>query len=197
MIKKVFTLILRIVIRSLVYLLVFLLVSIPSILYGLSAWILMPIGLLSRHFMPRPTRTKEALITLKLTTIFLLLIVPAILYLYVWSPLGWIFFSWMALYFLSRFYSGAHKKELMIRKYWRGLEAFEERYKRTYVKNNLIVTLIIIILSTISLVFGYQLGGSSGLWIGVGISVVVLLISPLKETTVEKPQSAEEPTMIE
>lgn len=169
----------------------FLLVTVPSILYGLSAWILIPVGILARHFMPRPTRTKAMLITLKFTTIFLLFIMPVILYLYVWSPLGWIFFSWMALYFLSRFYSGAHKKELMIREGARDLEAFEERYKRTYVKNNLIVTLIIILLSATSLVVGYQLGGIRGLWIGVGISTVLLLVSPLKETTVEKPQSEE------
>ena len=185
MIKKIFASILEVVI----ILAVFPLVTIPSILYGLSAWVLIPIGLLSRHFMPRPTRTKETLITLKFTKIFLLFIVPVILYLYVWSPLGWIFFSWMALYLLGRFYSGAHKKELMIREGAKGLEAIEERYKRTYVKNNLIVTLIIIILSAISLVLGYQLGGIKGLWIGVGLSIVILLISPLKETTVEKPYS--------
>lgn len=187
MIRKVITSLFSV----LILLIMFLLVTVPSILYGLSAWILIPVGLLSRHFMPRPTRTKEALITLKFTTIFLLFIVPVILYLYVWSPLGWIFFSWMALYFLSRFYSGAHKKELMIRESAKGLEALEERYKRTYVKSNMIVTLIIIILSATSLVLGYQLGGIRGLWIGVGISIVMLLISPLKETTVEKPQSEE------
>jgi len=170
---------------------VFLLVTIPSLLYGLSAWILIPIGLISRHFMPRPTRTKEILITLKFTTIFLLLIVPIILYLYVWPPLGWIFFSWMALYFLSRFYSGAHTKELLIREGAKKLESLEERGKRTYVKNNLLVSLVIVILSAISLVVGYQLGGTRGLWIGAGISIVVLLISPLKEATVEKPQSEE------
>ncbi len=167
-------------------LIVFLLVTVPSILYGLSAWILIPVGLLSRQFMPRPTRTKVALITLKFTTIFLLFIVPVILYLYVWAPLGWMFFGWMALYFLSRFYSGAHKKELMIREGAKGLEALEEKYKRTYVKNNLFVTLIIIILSAISLVVGYQLGGTKGLWIAVGISILIMLVSPLKETTVEK-----------
>ena len=161
----------------------------PSMLYGLSAWILMPVGLLSRHLMPRPTRTKEILFTLKFTTIFLLIIVPVILYIYVWPPLGWIFFGWMALYFLSRFYTGAHEKELMIREGAKGLEALEAEYKRTYVKNNLIVSVLIVVLSAISLVVGYQIGDIRGLWIGAGISTLVLLISPLKETTIEKPKS--------
>ena len=164
---------------------VFIFVTVPSVIYGLSAWVLIPIGLLSRQFMVRPTRTKMGLVILKFPTVFLLIILPVILYLYVWEPLGWIFFGWMALYFLSRFYSGAHKRELLVRAGAKGLEDLEERYKRTYVKNNIIVSVIIIVLSAISLVVGYKIGGSVGLWIGVGFCILVLLISPLKESTVE------------
>jgi hypothetical protein len=95
----------------------------------------------------------------------------------------------MAIYFISRFYTGAHEKELFIRKGTKGLEELEEKHKRTYEKNNIFVSLTIIILSAISLVIGYKIGDIKGLWIGVGISILILLISPLKESTIEKSQN--------
>ena len=73
-----------------------------------------------------------------------------------------------------------------MRKAAEDLESLIERNKRTYVKNNLIVTFIIIILSAIALIAGYRLGGITGLWIGLGIAILTLLISPLKEKTIEK-----------
>jgi len=50
----------------------------------------------------------------KLSPIFLILGVPLILYFYVWEPLGWAFFAWMVIYFLSRMHTGVHKRDAQI-----------------------------------------------------------------------------------
>jgi len=99
-------------------------------------------------FIGRPVFSYKArVIILKLSTIFLLLLVPVILYLYVWELLGWIFFVWVAIYFLIRIYSGVHKKEKVVIEAWKQLEVLEEKYKRTYTKYNVSITFITIVLS--------------------------------------------------
>ena len=103
-------------IRTIIYILVrfilFFLITIPSLVYGISAWLLVPIGWLIRLSIGRPVFSYlTGVIVLKLDTIFLLLIVPTILFLFAWKPLGVIFFLWMASYLLIRIYSGVHGKE--------------------------------------------------------------------------------------
>jgi len=139
---------------------------IPSIIYGVSAWILMPIGLLSRFFMKRPNTSKQTLVTLKFSTAFLIVIMPIILYLYAWEPLGLLFMVWMIVYFIIRLYSGAHEKEQMIRAGMKGLDAITEKYQPFYVENNLFISITTLILSIISVVAGYLIGGEKGVLIG-------------------------------
>ncbi|MFC1981519.1 hypothetical protein ACFLVN_04680, partial [Chloroflexota bacterium] len=157
-------------IRTIMYVLilpiVFFLVTVPSLIYGISAWLLIPIGWLMRLFIGRPIFSyKAGLIALKLSTILLLLIVPTILYLYVLEPLGLIFFIWMALYLLIRIYSGVHEKEKIFIKAWKDLDALINQRGHAYTRHNLIITSITIILTVISLMLGYFYGGEAGLWI--------------------------------
>ncbi|GAI26988.1 unnamed protein product, partial [marine sediment metagenome] len=68
-------------IRTIIYILVrfilFFLITIPSLVYGISAWLLVPIGWLIRLSIGRPVFSYlTGVIVLKLDTIFLLLIVP-------------------------------------------------------------------------------------------------------------------------
>ena len=168
----------------LIFPIIFLLVTIPSMIYGISTWLLLPVGFLLRLFIGRPTGTKAGLITLKLSTIFLLVIVPAMLYLYVWEPLGWIFFVWMASYLLSRIYSGVHEKEKMVIEAWKHLAALEEKYKHTYIKYNRIATIIAIFLNVASPVTGYYFGGEKGLWIGIAFAAVIWCLSPFTRVTI-------------
>ena len=163
----------------------FFLVSVPSLIYGISPYPFIPVGWLIRLFIGRPVFSyKAGIIALKLSTIFLLVIVPAMLYLYVWEPLGWIFFVWMASYLLSRIYSGVHEKEKMVIEAWKHLAALEEKYKHTYIKYNRIATVIAIFLNVASPVTGYYFGGEKGLWIGIAFAAVIWCLSPFTRVTI-------------
>jgi len=165
----------------------FFLVSVPSLVYGISPYLFIPIGWLIRLFIGRPVFSyKAGIIALKLSTLFLLLIVPTVLYLYVWELLGWIFFIWMGLYLLIRIYSGVHGKQQVVIEAWKHLDTLEEKYKHIYVKYNPIVTIITIILSLASIGVGYYFGGEKGLWIVISISAVVWCLSPfVREIIIE------------
>lgn len=178
----------RIIIYFLIRLILFFLVTVPSLIYGISPYLLIPVGWLIRLFIGRPVFScTTGIIVLKLSTIFLLLIVPTVLYLYVWEPLGWIFFIWMGLYLLIRIYSGVHEKEKVVVEAAKHLDALEEKYKHTYIKYNPIVTIMTIILNVASPVAGYYFGGEKGLWIGIAISIVIWCLSPFaRETIIEK-----------
>jgi hypothetical protein len=179
---------LRMILYILTRFILFFLVSLPSLIYGIFPWFLIPLGWLIRLFIGRPILSyKAGVIALKLSTIILLVVVPTILYLYLWEPLGWIFFSWMALYLVIRIYSGVHEKERVVIEAWKHLDALERKYERTYTKYNLIITLVTIILNVASLIGGYYLGGEKGLWTGVVISAVIWCLSPFaRETIIDK-----------
>ena len=86
-------------------------VSIPSIILNISHFVLFPIGWFLSIFTGKPTSLKAHFITLKLSPIFLILMIPAIFYFYVWVPLCWIFFSWMVIYYITRRWSGAVQRD--------------------------------------------------------------------------------------
>jgi len=146
----------RNVIYFLVRVILFFLITVPSLIYGITPHLLLPVGWIIRLFIGRPVLSyTTGVIVLKLSTIFLLLIVPTVLYLYIWEPLGWAFFIWIGLYLLSRIFSGEHEKERVIIEAAKHLDALEEKYKHTYIKYNPIVTIITMFLSSASLVAGY------------------------------------------
>jgi len=97
----------------LIALFTFLFVTAPSFLYSVSVWIFLPIGLFLRLFIGRSfiIRTWPSVLYKLILPIFLILGVPLIFYLYVWEPLGWIFFAWMIIYFIGRRWSGIHEWE--------------------------------------------------------------------------------------
>lgn len=166
----------------------FFFVSVPSIIYGISPYPFIPVGWVVRLLIGKPAFSFAAgVIALKLSTIALLLIVPTVLYLYVWKPLGWIFFIWMGLYLLSRLYSGVHKNQLVIVEAGKQLDAFAEKFKNTHVKYNPIATVITLLLSVASLFVGNYLGGEMGIWIGLIFAIVIWCFSPfVRETIIEK-----------
>ena len=173
------------------------LVAIPSNIYGFSLLLLTPVGYLLRMFIDRPTIISGPIIAEKIRTIFVLLIIPAVLYLYVWEPAGWIFFCWMASYLLIRFDSGVHQQEVEWTQKWKRWDAAMEQNRGYRIKHNLFITFIMIILSAISLVAGYQFGGSSGLWIGVGIATVIWLLNKFAQNIVVEKSQDDETTKIE
>lgn len=185
----------KLITRFLILLIVFFLVTIPSLIYGISGLLLIPVGWLVRLFIGRPVFSyKAGVIVLKLSTIFLLLVVPAILYLYVWEPSGLIFFCWMGFYLLIRIYPGVHKREKIAVEALKQLDALERRYEHTYTKYNPSITIVTIILNVAAPVAGYYLGGEKGLWIGIAISAVIWLLSPFaRETVIEKPVEGNQP----
>lgn len=105
-------------------------VTIPSIIYGISAYILLPVGFLFSIFTGKVSGIRAGVIADKLSPIFLILGVPLILYFYVWEPLGWIFFAWMVIYFLSRIYSGVHKRDARIHEGWREAETLWDKINK-------------------------------------------------------------------
>ena len=163
-------------------------VRIPSLIYGISAELLTPVAWLLRLFVGRPVFSYTAgIMALKLDTIFVLLIVPAILFIFTWKPLGVIFFVWMALYLLIRIYSGVHEKEKIAIDAMRHLDALEKKGNHIYVKYNMAVTAVTICLTLASPVAGYYIGGEKGLWIGIALSAVIWLLSPFaRETIIDK-----------
>ena len=74
------------------------LVTIPSLIYGVFSWLLMPIVWLLRLFIGRPVFSYTiGIMALKLDTVVVLLILPAILFVLISKPLGVIFFILMVL----------------------------------------------------------------------------------------------------
>jgi len=103
----------------LIALLVLLFTTIPSIVYGICAWIFVPIGLFLRLFgRSFALRTYPWLLSKLILPIFLIIVVPSILYFYVWEPLCWIFFAWMIIYFIGRRWSGISDLETGMLQEW-------------------------------------------------------------------------------
>ena len=105
-------------------------ITVPSLIYVISGFILMPVGFILSIFTGKVSGVRAWVIADKLSPIFLILGVPLIFYFYVWEPLGWAFFAWMILYFLSRIYTGVHKRDAKIHEGWREKEAIVEKFKK-------------------------------------------------------------------
>jgi len=166
----------------------FFLRTLPSIVYGITPYFLLPLGWLIRFFVGRPILSyKAGIIALKLSTVVLLVVVPSVLYIYVWKPLGWAFFAWMGLYLIIRLYSETHAKESDAIDAWKHLDALVAKHERTYTKFNPVLTIITVVLSIAAPILGYYLGKEQGLWFGVAVSAIIWCISPFaRETIVEK-----------
>jgi len=173
------------------------LVSIPSHIYGISGWLSVPVAYLFRLFIDKPNITRVGIIAFKIRTIFVLLIIPLILYLYVWEPAGWIFFVWMTSYLLLRIYSGAHQQGLAWTQKWERMDAFLEQKKGYHIKYNPFITLVTIILNVATLLLGYQFGGIKGLYIGLAFCILIWLLSPFMKEIVLKKFDDDETTKIE
>ena len=103
----------------LIALLVLLFTTIPSIVYGICAWIFVPMGLCLRLFgRSFALRTYPWLLFKLILPIFLIVVVPSILCFYVWEPLCWIFFAWMIIYFIGRRWSGISDLETGMLQEW-------------------------------------------------------------------------------
>lgn len=83
----------------------------------------------------------------------------------------------MGLYLLIRIYSGVHEKEKLIIESWKQLQVIEDKHKNTYIKRNLIIYAISLVLTIVSVWVG-SCFGEVGLWIGIVVAIVVWIISP-------------------
>ena len=115
-----------------VALFVFLFITVPSIVFSVSAWIwtllLLPIRLLiGKHY---AIRVFIPFLYKFIFPISLILGVPLVLYFYVWELLGWIFFAWMIIYFVSRRFSGVHDLAMRSIEAMKGLDDLEQKMKR-------------------------------------------------------------------
>ena len=107
----------------------FIFITIPSIIVNISHIVLLPIGWFLSVFTGRPSGLRAHFITLKLSPIFLVLVVPAIFYSYVWVPLCWIFFIWMVIYYISRRWTGAVQRDRQMEEVLKKIDATERRMK--------------------------------------------------------------------
>jgi hypothetical protein len=164
------------------FILLLLILIIPGFLHGIVSFFLLPVGALLSVFMGRQVGFQSGQLAVKVGTIVLLVILPAVFYIYVWEPLGIALFICMALYVLVRVYARSlpkdEKTETGIPE---DLERLIEKYKSEEIKYNPVITVATVILNTASMLTGYLVGGVNGLWIGVAISVILWSLSPFAE----------------
>ena len=164
------------VLYTLGFIALFLLVTLPSIIYGIVPYLLIPLTWVMRLLLHKPAFTyTSGILALRLSTIVLIVIIPSLCYLYVNEVLGWIIFAWMALYLLIRIYSGVHEKEKVAINAAKKLGTLT---KNANSKDNTVIAFITIILNLVALTCGYYLGKEQGLWIGVLISAIIWCLSP-------------------
>ena len=110
----------------------FIFITVPSIIYSVSAWIWVILFLPIRLFTGRSfaIRIFAPILYKFILPMFLIIGVPLILYFYAWKPAGWIFFAWMIIYFISRRFTGAHEKEVQLTQAWKEFDAFEQKMKK-------------------------------------------------------------------
>jgi hypothetical protein len=162
-----------------IYLILFFLITVPSIIYSISSWFLIPLGWLSQLIIGKPIfNYKAGIVALKSSTVILLSVIPIVIYIYINEIAGLLFFIWMALYLLIRVYSGVHEKEKNVIDAWRQLDILVGKYSQTFIKYNPIATIATILLNLISLMIGYYIGGNVGLVIGSLIAIILWCLSP-------------------
>lgn len=161
-------------------------ITIPSIIYGITPYFLFPISLFLLLFIGKPSSIRVSLLSLKLTPVVLIVVLPIIFYFYTWEIFGWIFFAWMLIYYLSRWYTGVHQKELNIIKAWREFDSFAKQGVSTYIRHNPILIAIIIVLTILSILFGYLNGGLAGLGTGVFLAILIWWLTPYSKETIKE-----------
>ena len=161
-------------------------ITVPSIIYGFSCYILMLPSFLLLLFKGKPSNIEVSLLAIKLAPVFLIVVLPVIFYFYVWEPLSWIFSVWMIIYFLSRFYTGAHEKCNNITEAWKELESFTKQKVKTYVRNNPVIIVIIIVLTVAAVLVGYFIGGKDGLSIGIIVAILCWWLTPYARETIKE-----------
>ncbi len=169
------------------YVFLFFFVIIPSLIYTIVSWLFIPLGwLILLVIGSRPVFSyKAAMIAYKLSTIFVLLIIPALLFIFTWKPLGIIIFFWFVIYLSIRIYSGVDEREKIVIDAVKHLESLE--FRSATVRYNKVIFPIMVLLSIASPLVGYYLGNNKGLWIGVAISAVAWILSSYaKEIVVTK-----------
>jgi hypothetical protein len=153
-----------------------LLVTIPSILYGISDYVLFPVGFLLSLFTKQPSIIKSSIIATRITPFFLLFIVPFILYVFTWEPLGWIFFGWILLYLIISVYSGASKKRNAVTDSWKlALDnSFYQEY--LYIRERKAFVTLGIIITVASPIIGYFLNFDPFFALLIGLSLALITI---------------------
>lgn len=106
-------------------------ITIPSIILTISHFVLLPIGWFLSVFTGKPSSLRAHFITLKLSPIFLILVIPAIFYFYIWVPLAWIFFTWMVIYYISRRWTGAVQRDRQMEEVLKRMDAHERKIKES------------------------------------------------------------------
>jgi len=119
-------------------LLLFPFVTIPSIIYGFSAYLLFPLGLLLSIFTGKPSALRGSRIAVWLVPFFLIVAVPVGLY-FLWWPLAPIFAAWMLVYFVGRRFSGVFQRQQYLVEGWRQAEtelyAMKRRRRNTQIED--------------------------------------------------------------
>ena len=155
-------------------------------MYGICPYVLSPVSFLLILFTGKPSVIEVSLLAVKLTPIFLIVVLPIIFYLYVWEPLSWIFFAWMLIYFLSRLYTGVHKQELATTKAWKELASLAKQNVNTYIRNNPVIIAIIIVLTIVSIIGSYLIGGLNGLYFGIFLAILIWWLTPYARETIRE-----------
>ncbi len=152
------------------------LVTIPSIIYGITPYFLFPVGFLLSLFTKQPSTIKASIIAVKITPLFLLFIMPLVLYFFTCKPLGWIFFGWIALYLIIQIYSGASKKTDAILDSWK--LALESDFYQThlYVKEHKFLIMLGGVIALVSPIIGYLLSFDPFISLFVGLFLAIITI---------------------
>ena len=109
--------------KFLTWLLVFPFVTLPSLIYSILTWLLLPVGILFSLATGRYSGYRAGLFVWVLKPLLLIVGIPALLYFNDRTLVGLVFSIWMIIYFLSRRFSGTHQFEMQALK---GLKTLEE-----------------------------------------------------------------------
>ena len=92
----------------------------------------------------------------------------------------------MLIYYLSRFYTGVHKKDVMMIRAWEEFITFTEQNVKGHIRNNYKIIAIIAVLTIASVLVGYFLGGLTGLRIGMFIAILNWWLTPYARETIRE-----------
>lgn len=168
----------RNILRAIILVVLSLLITLPSVVYGVIPYFLMPVAWFVCLLIHRPVFSLTAgIIALKLSTVVLLVIIPSVLYYFDNKTLALIYFSWIGVYLLIRIYSGVHAREVVFIKNWKQLDA----YGLTQTKYNSVVTIVMLVLTALPLVFGDYFNSKGLFWVIVMLAAIAWCISPFEK----------------